>query len=432
MDQAILINAENENNKQFEEELSLSIKQEQHEKSNQNLYCNLCSLYHPKLLNYSTLERELNICQFCNDIINSFQKQNMNSETFKNCKYSQEIEIQVLNQGKFYNLKYGECNICTSPNTILIKINYCNHYYCDQCLSIYINLNNNNCRKLQCPFLNCTYEINDYMIFQYLQYDDIKNWSKFSYNQFCYQKKCKAKFILQPYNNLQQLNIFQYNNLNQCGMCKQKFCSICWTKHDGKCDFDKLFLKYIKEKKILKCPYCFSFTEPNNCSENNDPCRQYKVNWQQCYVCNHLFCLDCKGPLQLFESIPNSETLTCISCKKKEKNILFIFSRVISQLSFKVILILLFYIAVIFIVAFLACGFIIVLGIYIALHQLIQVTKWVFNLVKNRASHFNNGILIAFSPIIIILMLISIVILYIIGFIPLLIYNIKQYFYLDD
>ncbi|CAD8186214.1 unnamed protein product [Paramecium pentaurelia] len=432
MDQAILINIENEDNKQYETELSIQIKQEKQEQQNSNQICNLCNEQNLHFFNYSTIERELSICQVCSDNIHSFQIINKEGqEKFKDCKFSNEIEIIVLNQGKFYNLDYGECIICSSPNSILIKLNYCNHYCCDSCLSFYITINNDNRRNLMCPFSNCKYEINDYLIFQYLQYNDIKQWNKFQYNQFCYQKKCKSKFILQPYNNLQQLNIFSYNNLNQCGICKQQFCGICWTKHVGACDFDKLFQKYIKEQKLIQCPYCHSLSEPNKCSVSDDPCRQYKVNWQQCYVCNHLFCLDCKGPLELFESISNQETLTCIPCKKREKNLLHILFRVIKQLSFKMIFVLLFYLSVLFIVAFLACGFIIVLGIYIALHQLIQVSKWVYNFVKDRMNSFNNGILIAFSPLIIILMMVAIIVIYIFGFIPLLIYNIKQYFYLD-
>ncbi|CAD8120605.1 unnamed protein product [Paramecium sonneborni] len=170
MDQAILINDENEENKQYQVEISVTIQQEQqeqHEKSNSNQACNLCDQQNIPLLNYSTLERELNICQFCNDTINSFQKiDKQNLGTFQDCKYSKEIEIEILNQGKFYNLEYGECNICSSPNTILIKLNFCKHYCCDLCLSFYINLNNANFQKLMCPFQNCKFEINDYLTFQ--------------------------------------------------------------------------------------------------------------------------------------------------------------------------------------------------------------------------------------------------------------------------
>ncbi|CAK65302.1 unnamed protein product (macronuclear) [Paramecium tetraurelia] len=432
MDQAILINIENDDNKQNETELSLQFKPEKQDNTNSNEFCNLCFEQNAHLLNYSTIERELSICQICWDIIHAFQTINKESAgKFKDCKFSNEIEIIVEKQGKFYNLDYGDCIICTSANSILIKLNLCNHYCCDSCLSFYITINNDNRRKLMCPYLGCSYEINDYLIFQYLQYNDIKTWNKFQYNQFCYQKRCKAKFNLQPYNNLQQLNIISDSNQNQCEMCKQTFCAICWTKHIGACDFDKLFLKYIKEQQIIQCPYCHSLSEPNKCSVSSEPCRDYKANWQQCFVCNHLFCLDCKGPLELFESIPNSETLTCIPCKKRERNCFHLLYRVIKQLSFRMLFVLMFYLSILFIVAFLACGFVIVLGIYIALHQFIQVSKWVFYFVKNRTNSINNGILIAFSPLIIILMLVAIVVIYAVGFIPLLIYNIKQYFYID-
>ena len=207
---------------------------------------------------------------------------------FKN-KYT-SIKTQSYGM-QSYNARYNSCSICLeNTKTEFIYINTCNHCFCTECLSIYIQIRieERQVSIIPCPNHQCHSKILDSEIVHmvdsrlyqnYLKFKKVEELNKNSFLKWCPKPDCEGYDI----GSLR-------NSKLKCNVCKHRYCFYCreswhyWKR--CKLSQDKQIDEWAKENGIKYCPKCkIKIEKLEGCDYMTCPICQY--NW--CWKCgdNH-------------------------------------------------------------------------------------------------------------------------------------------------
>jgi len=204
-------------------------------------------------------------------------------------EYSKELE-----EKEEEDIDDGNCPLCLDPYEKPVKLQPCNHQFCEVCFSDYINnlINTNNIENIPCPRVKCKNKsITAEFFSQYISENQL-----IKYNQFKTQNeiaKDKLKIFCPLCTSFAKIdNPEKYDTNNELYkkstlICTNghEFCSCGRTKHEGECyhDTDEFKDLIIKEK-IKQCPKCgFLIKKNNGC--NHMTCGNKACRYEFCWLC---------------------------------------------------------------------------------------------------------------------------------------------------
>ncbi|CAD8146193.1 unnamed protein product [Paramecium octaurelia] len=193
-----------------------------------------------------------------------------------------------------FDFTFSLCQICYQTK-MLIKACNLNHFFCETCISSYIQ--NNFDITVKCLQYDCNVNINYQLMFLYLESPQLIKWIPITKQIHCIGQRCSGVWSVWP--NYIQGNV-EIISLNQCKcqLCHIQFCFKCRTVHTGlECSNEILQKNYIQEHKCFRCYCCNSLCQPHFCyiNEASKKFKEWKSNIYECYVCKKQFCYDCKA-----------------------------------------------------------------------------------------------------------------------------------------
>lgn len=188
------------------------------------------------------------------------------------------------------------CPICTILSPAIL-IPSCEHYFCKQCLSTYLEIKISEAQVLsitcpQCPVELPSYFIENFisshMISNYHKFLEIKRLEKDVFVKWCPQPDCKGYDTATA-----------DNYKLTCNVCGHKYCYICskpWHKSKCKVKKDIGFELWAMANNVKICPKC------KNHVQKNGGCPH-----MFCPRCQHRWCWICGGDY----SSPEHNAFTC-------------------------------------------------------------------------------------------------------------------------
>ncbi|KAM3135272.1 hypothetical protein pb186bvf_012570 [Paramecium bursaria] len=392
----------------------------QKESNQQN--CDFCHQL-TNLRTIKTIKQNYQLCLNCSESIDNYEEEYLQKYDSKLIK---KIQILIPKGLLPYDVSQGQCSICQQIQ-ILYQIGCCNHNFCRACINNHISLKLENPQtryNINCP--SCDNLIDDYFSL-YITYEILPIDHLIKPKMCCVNKNCQLTIKSEPYKKLEAISLIIDNDKATCNNCAKQFCALCWSNHKGVCNFEKKFQSSLKNLGIIKCPRCNCYGQSERCVVDDDNClKEYLCQDQYCPLCGYRFCLECLGPVQMYESVKNISGYSCYNCKKNFYKWINVVQRFLAGNFIQKIGIFILYLAVI---AFLIVGCIILSGtllVVFAFQHMIVVAKGVCKFHMKYYQKIPTGLQQTFSPFLLCSVLTSFIVVYIFTFIPALIIQIRQ------
>jgi hypothetical protein len=184
-----------------------------------------------------------------------------------------------------------ECTICKEKysNEELVMVNTCNHSFCKECLTNYLELEiKEHKTTIKCPE-QCEKIIEVKLIEELVEVSVFEKYMDVFFKKYIEDRPDEYRFCSNP-NCLVPFEIKSIcNDYFECGICQTKTCLNCSSKYhlDKTCknavsQNDKDFRKFVKNNGYTPCSKCKSIVEKKEACDH-----------MTCSKCNHEFCYVC-------------------------------------------------------------------------------------------------------------------------------------------
>ncbi|CAD8145295.1 unnamed protein product [Paramecium pentaurelia] len=209
------------------------------------------------------------------------------------------------------------CQICYQTK-MLIKVCNKNHFFCETCISSFIQSNFDN--TVNCFHNDCNENINYQLMYLYLEPHQLIKWIPITKQIHCIGQYCSGVWSVWPTYIQGNVEIISLNQC-KCQLCHIQFCYKCRTIHTGlECSNEILLKNYLEQHKCFRCNCCRSLCQPQFCHQNQKimKFKEWQYNIYECYVCKKQFCYDCQAQTSI-TLFSNSKCDNCINTYKAWK-----------------------------------------------------------------------------------------------------------------
>ena len=255
----------------------------------------------------SQFRPEQQVCTICGEGIASHrikEEEEKNDDNLSenirvgNTKNIEMIEMKNKKEEEEKKEDDSLCGICLGEFENPIRVQNCNHKFCQECFVEYLNnkIKINDIEKIPCPNQKCNNkQIDENFFLQYLTEEQAYKYASFKskneiakdpYKVFCPLCDSYAEI---PKNIIIDKDILANNQLPQteltCIKNQHKFCSCGRPIHEGKCYVPgEDIKKFIETEKIKKCPKCgFLIKKDRGC--NHMICGNPTCKYEFCWLC---------------------------------------------------------------------------------------------------------------------------------------------------
>ena len=190
----------------------------------------------------------------------------------------------INNRVNFYEDIPTHCLICYEGKP-LIAVTSCNHYFCNTCIKLYLEIKISESEVLNVTCPQCTYEIPETHIQEHVSTELYKKYLKFIAIKRL-ERDVMVKWCPKPdCGGYDRAHISNYNLT--CNICSLKYCYVCsrpW--HKGKCKLrqDIGFELWTMTNNVKICPNCKNYVQKNGGCPH-----------MYCPRCQHRWCWICGG-----------------------------------------------------------------------------------------------------------------------------------------